>query len=158
MKTYKNIFEKIISFENLLIASQKAQKGKRFKDSTACFNLELEKELLRLQNELTRMTYRHGSYQDFFIYDPKRRLISAAPYCDRVVHHALCNIIEPIFDAAFIYDSYACRKGKGAHAAVDRYSEFAQKNKYVLKCDIRKYFQSIDQEILLDIVNPTSCL
>jgi retron-type reverse transcriptase len=152
MKRYKQLFEKIISFENLLKASQKAQRGKRFKPATARFNLDLEKELLRLQRELSQGTYRHGAYVDFIIRDPKLRLISAAPYRDRVVHHALCNIIEPIFDKTFIYDTYACRKGKGTHAAIDRYSHFARKNRYVLKCDIRKYFQSIDHEILLNMV------
>lgn len=153
MKTYKNLFDKITSFENLLLASEKAQKGKRLKKSTAVFNFSLEKELIKLQIELLDMTYRHGGYRDFFINDPKRRLISAAPYRDRVVHHALCNIIEPIFDKTFIYDTYACRKEKGTHSAVDRYTKFSRWNKYVLKCDIQKYFQSIDHEILLFIVS-----
>ncbi len=152
MKTYNNLFDKIISFENLLLASHKAQKGKRFKNSTALFNLNLEKELLLLQKDLQGLTYSHGGYRSFYIYDPKRRLISAAPYRDRVVHHALCNIIEPLFEGSFIYDTYACRKDKGTHAAVDRYSVFAHKNRYVLKCDIQKYFQSIDQQILLEII------
>ncbi|MFH0994694.1 MAG: diversity-generating retroelement protein Avd [Pseudomonadota bacterium] len=75
-----------------------------------------------------------------------------SPYRDRVVHHALCNVIEPIFERTFSHDSYACRKGKGTHAAVDRYTAFARKNAYVLKCDIRKYFQSIDHEILMSAV------
>lgn len=153
MKTFKNLFERIVSFENLYLAAGKAQKGKRFKPATAIFNLNLEKELLALQGELLRKTYRHGGYRDFFVHDPKQRLISAAPYRDRVVHHALCNIIEPIFDKSFIYDSYACRTGKGAHAAVERYKAFARKNRYVLKCDIRKYFQSVDHEILTEMVS-----
>ena len=155
MKTYNHLFGKIVSFENLLIAAGKAQKGKRFKPATAMFNLNLEKELLSLQNELIEKSYRHGVYRDFQINDPKKRLISAAPYRDRVVHHALCNIIEPIFDRKFIHDSYACRINKGIHAAMDRYTAFARKNRYVLKCDIKKYFQSIDQKILLDILNRT---
>ena len=148
MKTYKNLFDAVTTFENLLLASRLAQKGKRFKESTALFNLNLEKEILLLQKELQEMTYRPGGYRDFQIYDPKQRLISAAPYRDRVVHHALCHIIEPLFERSFIYDSYACRKGKGAHAAVDRYTEYARKYPYVLKCDIRRYFPSIDHEIL----------
>jgi retron-type reverse transcriptase len=152
VKTYKHLFPEIVSFEKLLMAAQKAQKGKRFKRSTALFNLNLEKELLCLQRELTSKTYSHGLYTDFVIHDPKQRLISAAPYRDRVVHHALCNVIEPIFDPTFIHDSYACRKGKGTHKAVDRYTSFARKSTYVLKCDISKYFQSIDHEVLMSIV------
>lgn len=152
MKSHKNLFDQITSFDNLLKASQKAQKGKRFKEACALFNLNLEKELIQLQRELKEQTYQHGDYHDFFIYDPKKRLISAAPYRDRVVHHALCNVLEPIFDRSFIADSYACRKGKGTHAAVNRYSQYARKYKYVLKCDIQKYFQSIDHEILLRII------
>jgi retron-type reverse transcriptase len=152
VKTYNRLFNKIVSFENLLSAARKAQKGKRFKKATALFNLNLEKELLRLQEELNQGTYRHGGYYDFFIYDPKQRLISAAPYRDRVVHHALCNVIDPIFDRTFIFDSYACHNGKGTHKAVDRYTAFARKNKYVLKCDIKKYFYSIDHQILMAAV------
>jgi hypothetical protein len=82
----------------------------------------------------------------------KRRFISAAPYVDRVVQHALCNLIEPIFERTFIYDSYACRKGKGTHKAVDRFTEYSRKNVYVLKCDIRNYFASIDHEILFQMI------
>jgi len=111
--------------------------------------MELEKNLFVLQKELQNRTYKHGPYKDFIVKDSKKRLISAAPYRDRVVHHALINIIEPLFDKSFIYDSYACRKGKGTHAALMRFREFLKQRKYVLKCDIRKYFQSIDHEILL---------
>jgi len=152
MKSQRNLFDKITTFDNLLRAAQKAQKGKRFKEACAVFNLNLEKELIQLQRELKEKTYRHGNYNDFFVYDPKQRLISAAPYRDRVVHHALCNLIEPIFDRSFIEDSYACRKGRGTHAAVNRYSHYARKYQYVLKCDIQRYFQSVDQKTLLDII------
>jgi retron-type reverse transcriptase len=153
VKTYRNLFDRIVSFENLLRASHKAQLGKRFKESTAVFNLNLEKELLAIQKSLLERTYKHGAYYDFFVFDPKQRLISAAPYRDRVVHHALCRVIEPIFERSFIHDSYACRKGKGSHAAVRRYTDFARKNRYVLKCDIQKYFQSVDHAILLGMVS-----
>ena len=148
MKTHNRLFQKIYAFENLLNAARKAQRGKRFQDPVARFNFHLEKELYRLQTELQTQTYRPGPYHEFHIYEPKLRKISAAPYRDRVVHHALCNIIEPIFDPTFIFDSYACRKGKGTHKAVDRFTAFNRKNTYVLKCDIKKYFPSIDHEIL----------
>ena len=148
MKTHNHLFDPICSFKNLLAASRKAQMGKRLQDEVARFNFHLERELYRLQEELRTQTYRPGPYHEFYIYEPKRRLISAAPYRDRVVHHALCNVIEPIFDRTFIYDSYACRRGKGTHQAVDRFTQFCRKNRYVLKCDIKKYFPSVDHEIL----------
>lgn len=147
-KTYKNLWTELISFENLLLAARKAQKGKRFKDSTALFNLNLEKELLKIQRQLSEKKYAPGKYKEFVIYEPVKRLISAAPYRDRVVHHALCNVIEPLFEKAFIYDSYANRKDKGTHRAIDRFQGYMQKYSYVLKCDIRKFFPSIDHEIL----------
>lgn len=152
MKTYNGLYPQICSFENLWKAACKAQKGKRFQDNVARFNFHRERELLRLQEELLSQTYRPGDYYEFTIYEPKRRMISAAPYRDRVVHHALCNIIEPIFDRIFIYDSYACRVGKGTHRAVDRFTKFCRKTRYVLKADIRKYFPSIDHEILKELI------
>jgi retron-type reverse transcriptase len=84
-------------------------------------------------------------------------MISAAPYRDRVVHHALCNVIAPLFEKKFIYDSYANREGKGTHKAIDRYQEYAKKHRYVLKCDIKKYFPSIDHAILQSIIRKTIC-
>lgn len=108
---------------------------------------------MRLQEELIEGSYRHGEYTDFVIHDPKSRVISAAPYRDRVVHHALCNVIEPLFDRTFIFDTYACRRGKGTHAAVRRYSEFSRKNRYVLKCDVQKYFSSVDQGVLIESIS-----
>ena len=152
MRRRKHLFEKIVSFENLLKAARLAQRGKRFKTATARFNFHLERELWRLQEELKEGTYEPGAYRHFTIYEPKKRLISAAPYRDRVVHHALHNVLEPIFDPTFIHDSYATRKGKGSHAAIDRFQKFARINPYVLKCDIRKYFPSIDREILLALI------
>jgi len=151
-RTYKRLFEEVTSFKNLLLAAAKAQKGKRMKPNTARFNFFLEKELVRLQAELLSQTYRPGRYRSFYVYEPKPRLISAAPYRDRVVHHALCNVIEPIFDRTFIYDSYACRPDKGTHIALDRAQGFLRANKYVLQCDIQKYFPSINHEVLLSII------
>ncbi|MBU2567510.1 MAG: reverse transcriptase/maturase family protein [Elusimicrobia bacterium] len=151
-KTYNNLYEKICSFENLLLAAKKAQKGKRFRENTAWFNFNLEKELLKLQEELINQTYQLGKYKQFIVYESKKRLISAAPYRDRVVHHALCNVIEPIFEKTFIYDSYANRKSKGTHRAILRFTEFCRKNKFVLKCDIEDYFNSIDRKILFNII------
>lgn len=114
----------------------------------ARFGFELETQLLQLQDELRGGTYRPGPYRTFEIFEPKRRMISAAPFRDRVVHHALCNVLEPIFERTFIHDSYACRKGKGTHAAVDRFQHFARTHRYVLKCDLRKFFPSVDHDVL----------
>lgn len=152
MKSYNNLFPEIVSFQNLLKASEKARKGKRAKHSCAEFELNLENELVQLHSELLNRQYQHGEYRKFVVYDPKQRIISASPYRDRVVHHALCNVIEPLLERSFIYDSYACRRGKGVHKAVDRYTYYARRNKYVLKCDIRKYFHAIDHQILQNIL------
>lgn len=152
MKRYDNLWSEIISFENLLVASQKAQKGKRFRHNVLAFNYNLEAELLKLQAELANKTYTPGGYRTFEIVEPKRRMISAAPYRDRVVHHALCNIIVPLFDRTFIHDSYANRVGFGTHRALRRFTEFARSSRYVLQCDIKKYFPSIDREILKALV------
>ncbi|MFQ5771094.1 MAG: reverse transcriptase domain-containing protein [bacterium] len=152
MKTYKNLFPKILAFKNLLLAAQKAAKGKREKPNVLAFFWRLEENLFELQAQLRDQTYRTGAYFTFQIYDPKPRLISAAPFRDRVVHHALMNIIAPLFERSFIYDSYANRIGKGTHRAIRRYQHFFRKYQYVLKCDIKKYFPSIDHEILKSII------
>jgi retron-type reverse transcriptase len=148
MKRYGNLWAQIIDFENILRAARQAQKGKRFRPNVLAFNYSLEKELERLQQELTSKTYRPGHYRTFEIMEPKRRMISAAPYRDRVVHHALCNVILPIFERTFIDDSYANREGYGTHRALRRFTEFARSSRYVLQGDVKKYFPSIDHEIL----------
>lgn len=152
MKRAKNLFGQIVTFENLLLASKKAQLGKRFQDATAKFNLNLEKELHQLRRELIDKTYQPGAYHAFYIKEPKERMISAAPYRDRVVHHALCNVITPILEKSMISDTYANRVGKGTHKAIKRYQGFAQQYKYVLKCDIQKFFPSIDHGILKELL------
>lgn len=148
MKRCKHLFEELISFDNLLLAAEKAQNGKRSKPNVVQFMFNMEKELFRIQEELRTQRYRPGAYNAFYILEPKKRLVSAAPFKDRVIHHALCNIIEPIFERCFIYDTYANRKGKGTHQAILRYHEYARQYPYVLKCDIRKFFPSIDHELL----------
>ncbi|RIK60466.1 RNA-dependent DNA polymerase [candidate division KSB1 bacterium] len=142
------MFKQLTSWDNLLLASKKASKGKRGQANVASFEYLLEENLLCLQDELLSQAYRPGKYENFFIHEPKRRLISAAPFRDRVVHHALCNVIEPIFERSFIYDSYANRVGKGTHRALDRCQEFARRFKYVLPCDVCQFFPSIDYAIL----------
>ena len=148
MKRLGRIWPAVIAFENLLLAARKARKGKQSVPAVAEFTLNLESELLALQRELADFSYRPGGYRLFTIYERKRRMIAAAPFRDRVVHHAIMNVIEPAIDRCFIFDSYACRKGKGVHAAVDRYQQWSRKYPYVLKMDIEQYFPSIDHVIL----------
>jgi RNA-directed DNA polymerase len=143
-KLYPQVYE----WSNLLLAHAKAAKGKRGKAPAACFEFALADNLIELEEELRAKIYRPGPYTSFTIYEPKRRLISAAPFRDRVVHHALCNIIEPLFERRFIADSYANRIGKGTHRAIDRCQQFARRYQYALQCDVRQFFPSLDHTIL----------
>lgn len=148
MTPIDHIWTQAVSFENLLRAYRKARLGKRSKLAVAEFGLNLEGELLRLHRELVDGSYRPGDYRLFTIYDRKPRVIAAAPFRDRVVHHALMHVIEPPLDRTFMADSYACRRGKGVHAAVDRYQAWSRTYRYVLKMDIQQYFPSMDHELL----------
>lgn len=163
MKRCRNLFKRVCSFQNLHLAYLKARKCKRYRDEILKFSYNLEENLLKLQEELLNQTYQHGSYREFIVSDSKKRRIKAAPFRDRVIHHALCNIIEPIFDKGFIFDNYACREGKGTHRAIKRLEKFLkaisdsvgglmEEKIYCLKCDISKYFDSINHEILLKII------
>ncbi len=142
------MYHKLCSWENLLQAYRKAAKGKRGKAAAASFEHRLEENLMQLQGELMALAYRPDPYSSFYIHEPKRRLISAALFRDRVVHHALCNIIEPAFERSFIHDSYANRVGKGTHRALDRAQHFARKYRYFMHCDVQKFFPSIDHAVL----------
>lgn len=144
MRRLGHLWPHVASFENLLRAFRKARKGKRRNPAVASFELNLERELLRLQRELESGEYQPGNYRLFSIYERKPRVIAAAPFRDRVVHHAVMNVVEPRLDRTFIRDSYACRKGKGTHAAVTQYQAWARRYAYVLKMDVARYFPSID--------------
>ena len=121
----------------------------------AAFEFELEANLFTLQKQLRDGSYEPGPYTNFTIHEPKRRLISAAPFRDRVVHHALVNVIEPIYERKFIHDSYANRAGKGTHRALDRCTHYLRRYRYVLPLDVRQFFPSIDHALLLDILRQT---
>jgi RNA-directed DNA polymerase len=142
------MYEQICNWDNLLLAYRRAARGKRGRAAAAGFEHHLEDNLVALHEELLARSYTPGPYTSFFIHEPKRRLISAAPFRDRVVHHALCNVVEPIFERSFIADSYANRVGKGTHRALDRCQEFARRYRYVLQCDVRQFFPSIDHILL----------
>ncbi len=142
------MFDSIVAWDNLWLAYHKAAKGKRGKASAARFEHRVADRLLALQRDLKAGTYEPGAYTHFTIHEPKRRKISAAPFRDRVVHHALCNIIEPHFERRFIANSYANRVGKGTHRAIDRLQQFARRFRYVLRLDIVQHFASLDHQIL----------
>jgi len=146
--TEAGLFNRIASFENLLLAERRARRGKGRRGDVLAFWLDCERELLNLKNELLSLAYRPGGYRQFTAHESKDRLISAAPYRDRVVHHALMNVIGPVLERSFIFDSYANRKGKGTHRALVRCSRFCRASRYVLKCDIAEYFGSVDHDIL----------
>ena len=147
-KKYDNLYGELTNFSNLYWAFRKAAKGKRGNAAVAAFEFNLEDHLIQIQGELLVQSYKPGAYYSFYIHDPKHRLISAAPFRDRVVHHALCNVIEPVFERTFIGDSYANRVGKGSHKALDRAQAWAKHYPYVLHCDIRQFFPSIDHAVL----------
>lgn len=132
MKTYRNLFPQIYDFENLHAAYRAARRAKRGRFEVMRFEQRVEDQLFRLQDELRAETYMPSGYRHFYIHEPKRRKISAAPFRDRVVHHALFNVIEPIWERRFIHDSYACRVGKGTHRALDRCTEWVRQYRYVL--------------------------
>jgi len=157
-KTYRHLFERVAAFDNLHGAYIKARRNKRYRPEVLSFSVDLEEELLQLRRELISETYRTGEYRRFTVCEPKVRLVAALPFRDRVVHHALCNIIGPIFEAIFIHDSYACRVGKGTHAGADRVTEFLRRGHrecgqvWVLKGDVASYFPSVDHVILLAMI------
>ena len=152
MKRHGRLWPGLVSFANLLAAARRAAAGKRSRPDVAFFLMNLETELFGLQRQLTQGTYAPGPYRTFRIYEPKPRMISAAPFRDRVVHHALTQMLEPLFERRFTKDSFACRCGLGTHRALERAKLGAKKYRFVLKCDIRKYFPSIDHEILMGLL------
>ena len=147
-----SLFERIIAKENLYLAAHQAALGKRFRDNVALWRLNIEEQVGRLHEDFRHKRYKHGRYRVFQIWDPKKREISVAPFRDRVVHHAFHDVIEPDVDKKFIFDSYACRTGKGTHQALNRAEQFIKANKYCFHGDIKKYFPSIDHTILKALV------
>lgn len=153
-------YEHIISVENLLQAWREFVNGKRKKKDVQEFQAHLMDNIFTLHRELSAQTYRHSTYQAFKISDPKPRDIHKATVRDRLLHHAIYRKLYPIFDRTWIHDSYSCRNFKGTHRALKRFKAFSYKVSknntrtcWILKCDIRKFFASIDQEILLHTVN-----
>jgi hypothetical protein len=151
-KRYRNLWPELVSFTNLWAAYIAARRGKRRRPAVAAYELDAETRLLRLQERLMDGSYQPGGYRTFVVREWKRRVISAAPFEDRIVHHALCRIIEPLYESRFVSDSYACRRGRGTLAALDRAQHFARAYRYVLPIDVREFFPSIDHRILAGIL------
>jgi retron-type reverse transcriptase len=146
---HDQLFARVANFQALHAAALRAVKGKRKKPGAASFFANLERELLVLERQLREGKYRPGRYVAFEVNDPKKkRIVSAAPFRDRVVHHALCAVVEPIFDAGFIANTFANRVGKGTHRAIAAYERYRNCHGYVLRCDIFRYFPAIDHAIL----------
>lgn len=142
------MWRELTSWNNLWLAAKLALKGKRGARSAAAFDHQLADNLLGLQTDLRSRLYQPGAYRHFYIHEPKRRKISAAPFRDRVAHHALCNVMEPVFEARFIERSYANRAGKGTHRAIDEAQNMARRFGFALRMDIARHFPSIDHAIL----------
>lgn len=153
------MYEDIISLENLFISWQEFLKGKKNRRDVMYFSCALSHNIYSLHTDLLRRQYTHGAYQAFNISDPKPRCIHKATIRDRLLHHTLCRILFPFFDKKFIFDSYSSRSNKGTHRAIDRFQRYFYgisknntKSCWVLKCDIRKFFASIDHDVLFSIL------
>ena len=150
MDNRQSLWDRLVEPENVWLAYRNASKGKSRRPEVARFTVDLENQLLTLRQTLRSGAYRPAGYRQFYVHDRKRRLISAAPFRDRVVHHALMQIVNPILESQFSDHSWACRKGKGTHAAVAQYQVWARRYAYALKMDIAEYFASIDRSRLLE--------
>jgi RNA-directed DNA polymerase len=149
------MWQQLTSLNNLFLAYKHASRGKRSKPDVASYEFNLEENIFNLREQLIHGTYQHGAYHSFYIHDPKQRLISAADFKDRVVHHALCQVIEPLFEPKFIHDSYANRVGKGTHRALDRCTHNLRRYQYYLQLDIQQYFPAIDHRIMMEKLSST---
>jgi RNA-directed DNA polymerase len=145
----RDLYPRITAFPTLFAAFRKASRGKRYRPDVLAFGANLERELFQLQHELRSFTYAPGSYRQFMVREPKPRLVSAAPFRDRVVHHALIAVMTPPLELHFIPTSYANRKGYGTHRALRRFHRACREHAWVLQADIRLYFPSIDHFLLL---------
>ena len=157
MKRISNLYASIISMDNLRLADKKARRGKSFYSSVQEHDKHAEEDLLQLHESLKNHTYRTSEYKTFTIYEPKERFISVLPYYpDRIVHHAIMNIMEPIWIKTFTYNTYSCIKGRGIDGCAKQVSKIIDKYKdkplYCLKFDIKKYYPSIDHDVLKAII------
>ncbi|MBQ5385359.1 MAG: group II intron reverse transcriptase domain-containing protein [Treponema sp.] len=148
MKRAKSLFDRIVSYDNLRLAWVKARKGKTSKKVVRHFSRDVNRNLEKIRKRIVQEPPEFSSYIQFKIFDPKERTISVVPFSDRVIHHAVINILEPVFERQLIFHTYACRKGKGTHAAARYAFGMAKSAKCFLKLDVRKYFDSVDHGVL----------
>ncbi|MFZ1006957.1 MAG: reverse transcriptase/maturase family protein [Candidatus Sulfotelmatobacter sp.] len=151
-RSYANLWPLVVSWENLVAAYRKCRRRKRYKRGAAEFDFNWESNLLSLRQELIDGSYRPGTYRNFYIVDPKPRKISAAPFRDRVLHHAVVRVLEPIYERRFIFDSYACRRGNGTHRAIVRAQQLLRRYNYCLQTDIVRFFPNVDHQVLLQLL------
>ncbi len=154
------MYNELCSYENILLAYQRARIGKTKRRYVKRFEEDLSNKINLLSDELKSFTYKPHGLKVFILRDPKTRKISKSSFRDRIVHHALCNLIIPIFEKSFIYDSHANQIGKGTHKALERFDNFKRKVSknntkkcYVLKADIKHYFEEVNHDVLLDIIS-----
>ena len=153
MKRHGNLFEKITDIDNLYRAYYNARRSKGWQRAVIKFNEDIDSNLLRIRDSMVDKAFITSPYKTKLIHEPKEREIHILPFApDRIVQHAIMNVIEPIWESLFIYDSYACRAGKGIHAGSRRAMEFIRQNNYCMQCDVAKFYPSIDHEILLTII------
>lgn len=153
MRRYGNLFKDIVTIDNLKLAEQKAAKGKHNRKSVMKIEANLDNKLHEIQESLLNKTFTTSPYTLKTIYEPKQRDIYILPfYPDRIVQHALMNIVSPIWESMFINDTYACLKGRGQHKGSSKLMSMMKGNTYCLKCDIRKYYPSINHEIMFNII------
>jgi RNA-directed DNA polymerase len=152
MKRRSNLFPLIVEPENLRLAFLKAAKGKRDRPAILVFSRNLNNKILQMNRQLMSGDFPVGKFSVFRVYDPKERLIHAAAFPERVMHHAVMNLCEPILEKAAIFDSYACRKGKGRQAAVQRAQWFCKRFRWFAKMDVRKFFDSVSHAVLVDLL------
>lgn len=162
MKRAKSLFNQIVDYENLRLAWLKARKGKTAKKSVQNFSRNVNENLQIIHDRMILSPPVLSDYVQFKIFDPKERMISVVPFSDRVIHHAIMNVLEPVFERQFIFHTYACRKGKGTHAAARYAFKCAKSSAYFLKLDVKKYFDSIDhavlKQLLCRIIKDSLCL
>jgi len=159
-KTNNNLYSRIADFDNLVAAYHECRRGKRYTPEALAFATNWEENLINIHEHLLWRSWQPGQARVFTVKDPKRRDITAPPFADRIVHHALVRVVEPLFERRFIHDSYACRVGKGTHAAVARTQQFLRRAKrnwgsgiYFVHADIKSYFASVDHAVALAAIN-----